>query len=147
MVTPLNLTLFHQDKTYGNSQDPTVPKYYGTFVNEKCADLFPNEKPVGANDTWNKVKTTLLYGADEVSSWNRGGRVRHAQTWWCNDNMDQYIKEKQRLWKMLKMGGFEEDYLAARSVLSMQYTMLKRFQKKIDSLRLTLKMTATKSSN
>ena len=45
------------------------------------------------------------------------------------------------------MGGFDEDYLAARSVLSMQYTMLKRFQKKIDSLRLTLKMTATKSSN
>ena len=59
MVTPLNLTLFHQDKRYGNSQGPTVPKYYGTFVNEKCTDLFPNEKPVGVNDTWNKVKTTL----------------------------------------------------------------------------------------
>ena len=79
----------------------------------KCTKLFSNEKPVGVNDAWNKVKTCLLNGADQVCDWTRGDRVRHAKTWWCND-VDQYIKEKRKLWKLWKMGGFKEDYLPAK---------------------------------
>ena len=37
------------------------------------------------------------------------------------------------------MGGSKEDYLAANSVLNLQYTMLKRFHKKLNSLSSTLK--------
>ena len=88
---------------------------------------------MGVNNVWNKVKTCLLKGVDQVCGWTRGGRVRHVETWCWND-VDQYIKEKQRLWKLWKMVGFKEDYLAAKSVLNVQYTILKRLHKKHDSL-------------
>ena len=94
-------------------RDPTTGKDYETFVNEQCTELFSNNKSVGVNDAWNKVKTCLLKGVGQVCGWTRGGRVRHAETWWWND-VDQYIKEKHRLWKLWKMGGSKEDYLAAK---------------------------------
>ena len=47
-------------------RDPTVPKDYETFVNEKCTELFSNGKAVGVNDAWNKVKTCLLNAVDQV---------------------------------------------------------------------------------
>ena len=61
--------------------DLTVCKDYETFVNEKCTELFSNENPVDVNDAWNKVKTFLLNGIDQVCGWNRGGRVQHTETW------------------------------------------------------------------
>ena len=62
-------------------RDPTIRKDYETFVNEKCALFLSNNKPVGVNDAWNKAKTCLLKRIDQVCPWNRGGRVRHAETW------------------------------------------------------------------
>ena len=61
--------------------------------------------------------------------------------------MNQYIKEKWGFWKLWKMGGSKEDYLAANSVLNLKYTMLKRFHKKLNSLSSTLKRAAIKSFN
>ena len=61
--------------------DLTVCKDYETFVNKKCTELFSNENPVDASDAWNKVKTFLLNGVDQVCGGNRGGRVQHTETW------------------------------------------------------------------
>ena len=61
-------------------RDPTIHKDYETFVNEKCTELLSNDKPVGINDAWNKVKTYLLLGVYQVCGWTCGGRVQ--QTWW-----------------------------------------------------------------
>ena len=52
-------------------RDLTVCKDYETFVNEKCAELFSNENPVDVNDAWNKVKTFLLNGVDQVCGWKK----------------------------------------------------------------------------
>ena len=95
-------------------KDPTVRKVYETSVNEKCTELFSSKKPVGVDDAWNKVKTYLLNGVDQVCDGTRGGRIQYAETWWWNDDVDKYIKEKRRLWKPWKMGGSKEDYLAAK---------------------------------
>ena len=54
-------------------RDPTIRKDYETFVNEKCTELFSNKKPVGVNDAWNKVKTCLLNGVDQVCDWTKFG--------------------------------------------------------------------------
>ena len=43
--------------------DPTVCKDYDTLLNEKCTELFSNEKPVDVIDAWN---TLLLNGVDQV---------------------------------------------------------------------------------
>ena len=61
MVTVPNLALFHQEKKVWKLRDPTVRKDYETFVNEKCIELFSNEKPMGVNDAWNKVKTSFKW--------------------------------------------------------------------------------------
>ena len=87
-------------------KNSTVHKDYETLVNEKCTELFSKEKPVSVTDAWNKVKTCLLNGVDQVGGLTRGGRVQHAETWWWNDDVHQYIKEKQRQWK-LKNGWFQ----------------------------------------
>ena len=56
--------------------------------------------PVSVIDAWNKVKTCLLNGVDQVCGWTRSGRIRDAETLWWNDDVDQYVKEKGRLWKL-----------------------------------------------
>ena len=38
-----------------------------------------------------KIKTTRNYVLK---------RIRDAETWWWNDDVDQYVKEKGRLWKL-----------------------------------------------
>ena len=69
-----------------------------------------------STDAWNKAKTRLLNGVDQVCGWTHGGRLQHAETWEWNDDTDQYIKENWRLWKLWKMVRSKEDYLAVKKV-------------------------------
>ena len=94
MINLPSLAFFYQ-KLVWKLKDPTIHKDYETFVNEKCTELFSNDKPMGINDAWNKVETYLLKGVDQICSWTCSGRVWHTEFWWWND-VDQYIKEKQR---------------------------------------------------
>ena len=51
---------------------------------------------MGVNDACTKLKTCLLKDVDKVCGWTRGARVQHVETWWWNDDVDKYIKEKWR---------------------------------------------------
>ena len=97
MVDLPYFALFHEKERYGNSnyptQDPTIHKDYETFRNDRCTEFISNDKPNGVNDAWNKVKTCLLMSVDQVCGWNRGGRIRHAKTWWWDHDVDHYIKK------------------------------------------------------
>ena len=66
------------------------------------------------NLLWNEIKDCLLKAVDQVCGWTRGGSVRHTETWWWNDEVDQYIKEKRRIWKIWKKSGSKENYQAAK---------------------------------
>ena len=44
---------------------------------------------MGVNDAWDKFKTCLLKGVDQVCGWARGVRVWDAETWWWNDDVNQ----------------------------------------------------------
>ena len=85
-------------------RDPSVGKDYKTSINEKYTELFSNKKAVGVNDGWSNAKTCFLKGVDQVRSWICSGRVQYAE-WWSN-GVDQYVKEKRRLRKLWKVGGF-----------------------------------------
>ena len=69
MVDLPNIALFHEKERYGNSnyptQDPTIHKDYETFRNDRCTDFISNDKPIGVNDAWNKVKTCLLISVEK----------------------------------------------------------------------------------
>ena len=112
MVDLPNIALFHEKERYGNSnyptQDPTIHKDYETFRNDRCTDFISNDKPIGVNDAWNKVKTCLLISVDQVCGWNRGGGVRHAKTWWWDHDVDQYITKSGDYGNC---GKWKEDYL------------------------------------
>ena len=85
-------------------RDPSVGKDYKTSINEKYTELFSNKKAVGVNDGWSNAKTCFLKGVDQVRSWICSGRVQYTE-WWSN-GVDQYVKEKRRLRKLWKVGGF-----------------------------------------
>ena len=59
------------------------------------------------------MRDSLLEVTDETCRWTKGP-ARHSQTWWCNDEVDQCIKEKRRLWKEWKSGGSKNLYLEAK---------------------------------
>ena len=63
--------------------------------------------------TWATLRDSLLEATDETCGWTKGP-ARHSQTWWWNDEIDQCIKEKRRLWKELKSGGSKNLYLEAK---------------------------------
>ena len=59
------------------------------------------------------LRDSLLEATDETCGWTKGP-ARHSQTWWWNDEVDQCIKEKRRLWKEWKSGGSKNLYLEAK---------------------------------
>ena len=59
------------------------------------------------------MRDSLLEATDETCGWTKGP-ARHSQTWWWNDEVDQCIKEKRRLWKEWKSGGSKNLYLEAK---------------------------------
>ena len=102
---------------------------------------------MSVNDAWSKVKTCLLNGVDQFCGWTHRGRVQHAKTWWWNDDVDQYIKEKPRLWKMWKMSGSKEDYLVAKKCAKHSVYHAKKIAQETPFTEITLKRTTMKSSN
>ena len=59
------------------------------------------------------MRDSLLEATDETCGWTKGP-ARHSQTWWWNDEVDQCIKEKRRLWKERNSGGSKNLYLEAK---------------------------------
>ncbi|XP_057306130.1 uncharacterized protein LOC130644510 [Hydractinia symbiolongicarpus] len=63
--------------------------------------------------TWTTSKNCLLEASDDTCGWTKGP-ARHRQTWWWNNEVDQCIKEKRKLWKEWKSGGSKNIYLEAK---------------------------------
>ena len=95
-------------------RDSNVRKEFETFVNDNCTELSFSREPTNVNEAWGKIKDCLLKGVDQVCGWTKGGRIGHPETCWWNSEVDQYIKEKRRLWKLWKKGGSKEAYQDAK---------------------------------
>ena len=59
------------------------------------------KKPTGVEEVWKNFKECLIEEAIEVSGETRGMR-RHKESWWWNEEIAALVKEKQRLFKLLK---------------------------------------------
>ena len=62
---------------------------------------------------WHTYIQSLLQATDETCRWTKRP-ARHSQTWWWNDEVDQCINEKRRLWKEWKSVGSKNLYLEAK---------------------------------
>ena len=59
------------------------------------------EKPTGVEEMWKNFKECLTEEAIEVCGETLGMR-RHKESWWWNEEIAALVKEKQRLFKLLK---------------------------------------------
>ena len=59
------------------------------------------EKPVDVKEVWKNFKECLIEEAIEVCGETRGMR-RHKESWWWNEEIAALVKEKKRLFKLLK---------------------------------------------
>jgi hypothetical protein len=92
--------------------DLETQRQYQSYIEEQYTN---DTIPSNVEDAWNKLKTCLLEGVNTTCGKTRGGKVRHQETWWWNDEVDYLIKEKRCLWKSWKQGnGSKEDYKAAK---------------------------------
>ena len=55
---------------------------------------------------------------DKVCGKTKGGRVRHNETWWWNDAVNDAVEEKRRKWKQWKLGRSKEEYQLAKKAAS-----------------------------
>ena len=59
------------------------------------------ENPAGVEDVWKNFKESLIEEAVEICGETRWMR-RHKESWWWNEEIAALVKEKQRLFKLLK---------------------------------------------
>ena len=97
-------------------RDSNIRNEFETYVNSNYTGHPLNQESTDVNMVWNKIKNCLLKSVDQVCGWTRGGRVGHTETWWWNEDVNKYIKEKRRLWKIWKKGGSKENYQAAKKI-------------------------------
>ena len=62
---------------------------------------------------WTKLKNDLLDASKDVCGSTKKFQVKR-MTWWWDDNVDQLISMKRKLWKAWKAGSDKEPYLAAK---------------------------------
>ena len=55
----------------------------------------------------------MLASTDAACGWTRGP-PRHKVTWWWNDDIEEAVKEKRRLWKSWKDDGSKGKYLEVK---------------------------------
>ena len=72
--------------------NPEVRLGYGNCVHES-AQSFQN--PQNSDGAWTEIKTCLLNACDIIFGWTLGGKLKHKETWWWNDEVDSSIKEKR----------------------------------------------------
>ena len=70
--------------------------------------------PDNVDESWIHLKNALLEAAESTCGWTKGGRVRHSETWWWNDEVENTIKAKRTAWKLWKNGGSKDDYIQAK---------------------------------
>ena len=78
-----------------------VQAEYQNFIKERCADVNPS----CMEDAWNNQKDCLLSEVDKVCGKTKDGRVRHNDTWWWNDAVNDVVQEKRKKWTQWKLEG------------------------------------------
>ena len=68
------------------------------------------------DEIWLQLKDTLLAATEKVCGWTKGP-PRHQVTWWWNDDVENCVKEKRRVWKEWKKGLVpKETYLEVKRI-------------------------------
>ena len=70
--------------------------------------------PPKVDQAWNEVKSCLLSACDTVCGWTKGSGPIRRETWWWNDEVEECISKKRKLWKEWQKGGSKEPYLLAK---------------------------------
>ena len=72
-------------------KDAVVQKQFEQAVSIKCQQIRAEVETAKEY-----IKNGLFKAADEICGWTRGGRSRHQETWWWNNEVDIAVKEKRK---------------------------------------------------
>ncbi|KAK3893379.1 hypothetical protein Pcinc_002812 [Petrolisthes cinctipes] len=74
----------------------------------------PRTASGSVEEQWKKLKDTLLTVTEQTCGWTKGP-PRHKVTWWWNEEVENSIKEKRKLWSDWKRGLVNKEmYLVAK---------------------------------
>ena len=74
----------------------------------------PRSTSGSVEEQWKKLKDALLTVTDQTCGWTKGP-PRHRVTWWWNEEVENSIKEKRKLWSDWKRGLVNKEmYLVAK---------------------------------
>ena len=68
-------------------------------------------------DTWNKMKTTVIAAAEKVCGRTKGGKPIEKETWWWEKDVQDSIKEKKnafKSWQKDRVESKKEEYKSAK---------------------------------
>ena len=84
------------------------------LIRGKFAPKGPKKGGAGFFQAWNEVKTCLLSACDTVCGWTKGSVLIRHETWWWNEEVEECIFKKRKLWKEWQKGGSKEPYVLAK---------------------------------
>ena len=76
-------------------KNPEMQQVFKSRVEKGLADRQVGDVEV----VWGSLKECLLTVAEEVCG-KTGGKQRHRETWWWNDEVAEFVKETRRLFKI-----------------------------------------------
>ena len=93
-------------------KDPDVRK---AFQEAFSANLESEDQVIDCDveRLWTKLKNALLKTTNDVCGKSKKGVWRN-ETWWWNEDVENAVSEKRRLWKAWRNGGSKEEYLNAK---------------------------------
>ena len=92
-----------------------------------------NASGSGAEEIWEKLKSSLLKAADNVCGSTKKHQWRK-ETWWWNAPVDSAVKEKRGCWKTWKKGDSKKEYQKTKC-LAKQVVYLVKSQAKQEVLQ------------
>ena len=92
-------------------KDPEVIEAFEDAFSTKLNSITLN--PDNVESAWSCLKTALLESTKESCGLTKKGTWRH-ETWWWNEEVDELIKVKRKLWKAWKNGESKENYIRAK---------------------------------
>ena len=63
---------------------------------------------------WTEIKSCLINACDYVCGWTKGNCKQERETWWWDETVEIFVKQKRKLQNEWQKGGRKEKYLQAK---------------------------------
>ena len=85
------------------------------MLTRSCSTLLSDpDSEVDVELIWTEIKSCLINACDYVCGWTKGNCKQEKETWWWDETVEIFVKQKRRLQNEWQKGGSKEKYLQAK---------------------------------